>query len=344
MGDLVAAYWTDLDLRLTGFLETETVGLAPQRIFVVEWDGVPRYGDDPQETVTFEVQLFEGSNDMVFLYEDTTTPTGNNGSSALVGIQSEAQGVALQYSCNQPAIGNGDSLRFPHPAEPNAELGMEAGAEEQGGGGAEENGRLLTEDFLVREPVARLLDEIKRGGSAVLPDLRGEWLSGRPQRAFRWQWLDLTGDGRDELLALWQGQASRPDLSELAVLGSADEQRSLEILLYEPLSTRQEPVSDLAIVETLDLTGDQRPDVVLHDESSQRLFVVAAPRATEETAGDGVQLYTIPEICRGSLVVHDSDGDGLAEIVRDGCAMPGRLHMAWMGGAFLSLVNKFSRQ
>lgn len=326
MGDLIAPYWTDLDLRTVGFLETATVGDAPQRIFVVEWDGIPRFGDDPQETVTFEVQLFEGSNDIVFLYEDTTTPTGNNGGSALVGIQSEAQGVALQYSCNQPVVGNGDSLRIPYPAEPNPELGMETGegAGEQGGEGE------ASATVEAKGPVVALLEGLQRRGAAVLPDLRGEWLSGRPQREFRWQWLDLTGDGRDELLALWQGRPSRPGLSELAVLGFTNQPSELSLLLYESLSTRQLPVTELAIVETADLTGDKRPDVLFHEQSSNQLFVVAAPFPADETA----QLFPIPELCQGSLIVHDPDGDGLMEIVRDGCATSGRLHVAWDGQSF----------
>lgn len=339
MGDLIAPYWTDLDLRTVGFLETATVGDAPQRIFVVEWDGIPLFGDDPQETVTFEVQLFEGNNDIVFLYEDTTTPTGNNGGSALVGIQSEVQGVALQYSCNQPVVGNGDSLRFPHPAEPNPELGVETGTEEQGGGGAGEIARLVVADVAAKEPVAGLLDGLQRRGATVLPALRGEWLSGQPQRDFRWQWLDLTGDGRDELLAWWQGRPSRPELSELAVLGLNNDSAEWHLLLYESLSSRHTPAAELTILETTDLTGDQRPDVLLHDQSSNRLFVIAAPQSAAGAEHKSVQLFPIPDACQGSLIVHDSDSDGLAEIVRDGCpATPGRVYTAWDGQSF-SLIR-----
>lgn len=333
MGDLIAPYWTDLDLRTVGFLETATVGNAPQRIFVVEWDAIPRFGDDPQETVTFEVQLFEGSNDIVFLYEDTTSPTGNNGSSALVGIQSEAQGVALQYSCNQPVVGNGDGLRLLHPAEPNPELGMEAGAQRDGGAGAIT--RLAVADVAAKEPVAGLLDGLQRRGAAVLPDLRGEWISGRPPRAFQWQWFDLTGDGRDELLAWWQGRPSRPELSELAVLGLSNDSAEWHILLHEPLSSRQSPAAELTIVETTDLTGDGWPDVLLHDQSSNRLFVIAAPQSAAEAERESAQLFPIPDACQGSLIVHDSDGNGLAEIVRDGCpAALGRVYAAWDGQSF----------
>jgi hypothetical protein len=342
MGDMIAPYWTDLDLRTVGFLETTTVGVAPQRIFVVEWDGVPRFGDEPEETVTFEVQLFEGSNDIVFLYEDTTTPTGSNGSDAMAGLQSEAQGVALQYSCDQPMVGNGDSLRFPHPAEPNPELGM--GTEAQGEREAGEQGIVdAPADSLVKEPVATLLDGVNREGSAVLAGLRGEWLSGRPQRAFEWQWLDLTGDGRDELVALWHGRPSRPELAEVAVLGSAAEGEPLRPLLHERLSTRQVPVHSIAIVEAADLTGDRRPDALLLEQDTGMLFVVAAPKSEEAgvggvgvvgEVGESVAIYHVPETCRGSLTIRDTDGDQVAEIIRDGCDTPGRFHVVWDGESF----------
>jgi hypothetical protein len=337
MGDLIAPYWTDLDLRTTGFLETATMGTAPQRIFVIEWDGIPRFGSDPAETVTFEVQLFEGSNDIVFLYEDTTSPTGSNGSSALVGLQSEAQGVALQYSCNQPVIADGDGLRFPHPAEPNPELGMAEMVREQGGRGAGEQGSGGAEETReVKEPVRTLLDGLERGGAAVLPALRGEWLSGRPPRAFLWQTLDLTGDGTDEMVALWFGQPAHPELAEVAVLALASggqEQVGQRVLLHAPLSTRQMPVGEVLVAETADLTGDRRPDLLLHDPQTGRLFVLAAPQLAAE-AEPGVALYPIAEACHGSLVVRDSNNDGLAEIIRDGCATPGRLHTVWDGESF----------
>jgi hypothetical protein len=294
------------------------------------------------ETVTFEVQLFEGSNDIVFLYEDTTTLTGSNGSKALAGLQSEAQGVALQYSCDQPVVGNGDSLRFPHPAEPNPELGMGAvmsTSQEQRGGGAEEINRLSAtdSDAPAKEPVATLLEGLERGGPAALEGMRGEWLSGRPQRAFAWQWLDLTGDGRDEVLAFWYGRPSRPELAEVAVLGPAAGGQSLSVLLHESLSTRQLPVHSIAIVERVDLTGDRRPDVLLLEQNTGRLFVVAAPEPGEAAVGEvgeGVAIYRVPETCKGSLTVRDTDADSVAEIIRDGCDTPGRLIVVWDGKSF----------
>ena len=122
IGDLIAPYWDDLDLRFVGFLETELSGEMPNRVFVIEWDSVPPFGANEDDTVTFAVQLHENSGDIVFLYEDVTTLESSNGRSATIGIQSAAQGVALQFSCNQPAITDVSGLRIAHPAAANADL------------------------------------------------------------------------------------------------------------------------------------------------------------------------------------------------------------------------------
>jgi len=208
----------------------------------------------------------------------------------------------------------------------------------QGSGGAAvstplEITRLSVVDAPLKEPVATLLDSLNRNGSAALESLRGEWLSGRPQRAFVWHWVDLTGDGRDELVALWVGRPSRPELAEVAVINLTAAGQPL--LLHEPLSTRQIPVGEIAIVDTTDLTGDQRRDVLLLDQNSGRLLVVAALRPLEAAASESVALYSVPETCQGSLTVRDTDGDGLSEIVRDGCDTPGRVHVTWDGESFI---------
>ncbi|NJN54395.1 MAG: hypothetical protein HC804_06355 [Anaerolineae bacterium] len=70
MGDMVAPYWDDLDLRFEGFLETELVGEAPNRIFVVEWDEVPRY--ESGDVLTFEVQLLKAVRTLCFSTRKST--------------------------------------------------------------------------------------------------------------------------------------------------------------------------------------------------------------------------------------------------------------------------------
>lgn len=317
LGDLISPYWADLDLTLFGALETAVVGESPSRIFVVEWDDVPLYGIDPDDRVTFEAQLFEGSNDIVFLYQDPATVAGGNGGRAVVGIQSEARGAALSFSCLQPVLPAAGGLRFPHPAEPN----LDAGEPDEAAGVVAPSPDVPAAKGVVADLIARYGSE----GPAALDRLRLHLLNEQRPQAFNWRSADLTGDGRDELVALWRGRAADPHVARVAVL-EIDGGR-LEPLIDRPLSTRLEGYSEVVIEEVIDLTGDGRVDVVLRDRPTARVWVLAI-------GGAAPILFDVPERCNGSLVARDDDGDGRPAIVRDGCPLPGRIGVEWDGAEF----------
>src|SRR5262245_5060747 len=74
---LVAALWKDLDPSLAAAaagVYYQTLGTAPNRQFVVEFKEVPEHFD-PTVSNTFEVILFESSNEIVVPYADGTSPT-----------------------------------------------------------------------------------------------------------------------------------------------------------------------------------------------------------------------------------------------------------------------------
>ena len=101
--NLILPYWDDLvtwGTPPTGIFY-ETLGTAPQRMFVVEWQNNQHYHNSPSG-ITFEVILYEGSNDIKFQYQNVTFGDGINdyGASATVGIEGPT-GQGLQYSCNQ---------------------------------------------------------------------------------------------------------------------------------------------------------------------------------------------------------------------------------------------------
>lgn len=317
MGDMIAPYWDDLDLVFAGYLETEMVGASPERIFVIEWDDVPRYGSD-LDTVTFEVQLFEGSNDIVFLYESVATFEGSNGSTATVGLQSEAQGRALQYSCDQPALSNGRTISFPHP-----------GGEDEGETEEVAPVPAIEAQLPAKGEVLTLLGRLGQSGRLALPELNRQWLGQNPARLAEWEWGDLNGDGRDDLTVLWRGEPGHPEVAQLVILAAGADGRFSPIY-DQRLSTRQEMIGRPELFAVADLTADGRPDIVLRDLAGNRLLVVS------ETGDAGWQVYDVPERCQGSMAVLDGDGDGRAEIVRDGCGGRERVVTVWNGRGFVT--------
>jgi hypothetical protein len=316
LGDMIAPFWDDLDLRAHGFLEHETVGSAPERVFVIEWDDVPRFDSD-EDRATFAVQLFEGSNGIVFLYQDVAMFEGHNGSSATIGIQSESQGLVLQFGCNQPVVADASALHLRHPAEANEVVGQQAMPA----------GLVEAATPAAKGEIARVVDALNQQGATALNRLQVQWLNQRPPRASQWQWLDLTGDGREELLLLWHSTPQHAQLTQLIVL-AADESDELALLRHHHFSTRQEVIDRLDIVATADLTGDGHVDPLLHAPATGQLFVV--------TASSGLEVQSIPERCQGSMGVLDVDGDGRFEVVRDGCETQGRVIYAWNGREFAS--------
>jgi len=115
---LIAAWFDDLDPGVCGDVYYETVGTAPDQQFVVEFRGVCHEDCDDcdaGEGITFEVILFEGSNDIKVQYMDTvfTDNPGadpdlveeDNGQSATTGIDKDGT-VGLGYSWTDPLTDN----------------------------------------------------------------------------------------------------------------------------------------------------------------------------------------------------------------------------------------------
>lgn len=318
MGDMIAPFWDDLDLTSYGYLEYDVVGEAPDRIYVLEWDNIPRFGDS-EDRVTFALQLFEGSQDILFLYEDVNLLEGNNGSSATIGIQSEAQGLALQFGCNQPVVANASRIRFTEPEEANADVeGVETAVIQP------------ATPLYTKGDVADLLDQMNLQGPAALADMHVRWLNQSPPRTAVWQWLDLTGDGQDELILLRTSTAQHANLNDLMIF-TPDAAGTFSLLHYQPLTSREQPGGRPELAATADLTQDGLPEVVVRDTASGQSFVLMAGAGT-------VQQMSLPGRCTGSLGIMDVDEDGLAEVVQDGCeGVNGRSVIQWNGAAFTIL-------
>ena len=95
----IAPFWTDLDLRTAGQVLYATRGTAPNRVFIVKWDGAPEFGNTSKKT-TFQALLYENTNSIEFQYQNLDTGFGTNRNVA-IGIASRDYGTTQP----QPAGG-----------------------------------------------------------------------------------------------------------------------------------------------------------------------------------------------------------------------------------------------
>jgi hypothetical protein len=315
MGDMIAPYWDDLNLEFAGALETEVVGTAPERAFVVEWDDVPSFAN-AEDRVTFEVQLHEGSGNITYLYEDVARQQGNRGSSATIGLQSESQGFALQFGCNQLVLRDRSAIQFVHPPEPSTGPGS-----------------TLVPDVPIEKMdaypiakgiVAQLVDALNRHGPESLPGLRAQFLTGYPKRESQYRYADIDGDSSAEVVFLWRGPSREPHLTQLVIAGLDDDASWRPKWQTSPLA-RQDTLKEISLHSVIDVTGDAVADIILLDEVSGRTMVVTQAR-------DGLELFQLPGKCAGSLLVREAGS--IPEIVRDGCNVGGRMTVTWTGNAF----------
>ena len=101
----IAPYWDDLNPSQGGGVYYQTIGTAPNRIFVIEWYEVPHYYNSGQ--YTFEVILYERNGDIKIQYNSSST----DGSSATIGVEIDDSDYT-EYSCNSSSVSSGTAIRF----------------------------------------------------------------------------------------------------------------------------------------------------------------------------------------------------------------------------------------
>ncbi|MBK7937141.1 MAG: HYR domain-containing protein [Lewinellaceae bacterium] len=96
VGAALYPYWDDLDadalVNPNCGVYTRTDGVAPNRIFTIEWYQIGHFNHDAQGgDITFQVRLFENGNRIQYKYLDTqfagTQAANSNGASATVGLE-----------------------------------------------------------------------------------------------------------------------------------------------------------------------------------------------------------------------------------------------------------------
>ena len=112
---ILAPMWMNFD-NGPGRLYTETLGTAPNRTFVVQWNDVPSY-IGATSAATFEVVFSEDSD--TIRYEYASTAFGNdadNGAYASVGLQGDPAGLYTSYSYYQPVLRPNSAIQWTYTA------------------------------------------------------------------------------------------------------------------------------------------------------------------------------------------------------------------------------------
>ncbi len=101
LNNALLPFWDDVVLiGGANGIYTSVSGVAPNRIFNIEWRGIPYFGSG---AINFEVRLYEGQAKFDFIYGTVT----GNGSSATVGVQRDTGSSFTQFSCNTASLSTG---------------------------------------------------------------------------------------------------------------------------------------------------------------------------------------------------------------------------------------------
>jgi len=109
---LIAPWWCDLNPGTAGTLRVLREGTSPHRRLTIEWHGVPHY--DQVGAVTFQVSLYESTNEIIFRYQDTSFGNSDydHGADASVGIEGPNGIHGIQAHYHDAAINDGEAILF----------------------------------------------------------------------------------------------------------------------------------------------------------------------------------------------------------------------------------------
>ena len=132
---LVAVFWDDLNQGAGGSIRTGTVGSAPNRRYVVSWEGIPHYSVSGSNA-SFQLVIEEATGDFVMNYADVVfgSSTYDYGRSATVGVENQTGTEGVQHVYNQAALLDGTAVRCstgeiePVPQAPAAPTGFSGNA------------------------------------------------------------------------------------------------------------------------------------------------------------------------------------------------------------------------
>jgi len=121
--NIICPFWDDLRGEDSSHVFYETIGTAPDRVFVVSWYDWFHYGTytDPEDKLAFQVKIFESEgavpNDIVFQYKDpyNSDLAETRGAEATIGIENNTGIIGLQVSYNTAILDSGYAILFTKP-------------------------------------------------------------------------------------------------------------------------------------------------------------------------------------------------------------------------------------
>lgn len=113
-GNGMFPYVQDLGTITSGGIYYQSIGTAPNRMFVIEWQNIPHY-NFPAVTdgATFEIVVMEATNEVYYLYNDVAMSNSawNNGADAEI-VMNTANGIAQVSMNNTTYLTNNSCVHF----------------------------------------------------------------------------------------------------------------------------------------------------------------------------------------------------------------------------------------
>ncbi|MCP4541606.1 MAG: hypothetical protein GY832_31120 [Chloroflexi bacterium] len=98
---VIAGWWEDLDpSEYGGTIHYETLGSAPNRRFIVQFENVQHYLSSSTTAVTFQFKLFEGTDEIEIHYQDAFSDGGVHSA----GIEDQSGTIGLQYHLGDASL------------------------------------------------------------------------------------------------------------------------------------------------------------------------------------------------------------------------------------------------
>ena len=106
----IYAFWQDLAIDESSSIDYDTIGVSPDRAFVIEYSNMQVFGSSAH--ISFEVKLWEnGSIDMLYAANPANPGDGRN---AGIGIENATGTDALQFSFLQDVVVPNTAYRYEH--------------------------------------------------------------------------------------------------------------------------------------------------------------------------------------------------------------------------------------